>query len=111
MSILSKKLTGNAVCPHQHQRTKSRKDLFLKSCGEMKMTEKIERRMKSSYLEKFPGRPVCFCVSHEPIKTTEVTLHQVEMRSKEDDETNLLEKRSFFSRVATFRNYILTEII
>ena len=66
----------------------------------MKMTEKIERRMKSSYLEKSPGRPVCFCVSH-----------QVEMRNKEDDETNLLEKRSFFSRVATFRNYIITEII
>jgi len=37
------------------------------------MAEKAERRMTASCLEKSSSSSVCFSVSHEPIKTTEVT--------------------------------------
>lgn len=43
------------------------------------MAEKTERRMTASCLEESTCRLVCFFVSHEPIKTTEVTRQQVEI--------------------------------
>lgn len=43
------------------------------------MAEKIERRMTARCLEKSSSRPVCFSVSHEPVKTTELTRQEAEI--------------------------------
>ena len=43
------------------------------------MAEKTERRITASCQEKSPGSPVCFSVSHEPMKTNEVTRQEVEI--------------------------------
>ena len=45
----------------------------------MRMAEKIERRMTASCLEESSSSPVCFSVSHAPMKTNEVTRQQVEI--------------------------------
>lgn len=43
------------------------------------MAEKTERRMTGNCLGKSSSSPVCFSVSHDPMKTNEVTRQQVEI--------------------------------
>ena len=43
------------------------------------MAEKTERRMTASCLEKSSSSPVCFSISHAPMKTNEVARQEVEI--------------------------------
>jgi hypothetical protein len=43
------------------------------------MAEKTERRMTASCLEKSSSSPVCLSVSHDLVKTNEVTRQEVEI--------------------------------